>query len=66
MNYHDYNDAKGRDSRLRVEAWRDARGRMLATFREMDFGAVTLYMPKYDVQLRAREAARMNAGGAQS
>ncbi len=62
MNYFDHNDAKGRDSRLRVQNWRAARARMLATFAEYDFGAVTLFMSKYEVQARCRESAYVGTG----
>ena len=57
MNYHDHNDTKGRDVRLRAQAWNATRARMLATLEECEFGAITLYMSKYDIR-RALEAGR--------
>lgn len=61
-DYTDHNDAKGRDTRLRVQAWMSARARMLATFMEHDLGAVTLFMPKYEIQARCREASFYKLG----
>lgn len=57
VTYTEHNDAKGRDARRRVEDWRALRARMLATITEYDFGAVTLYMSKYELQARCRESA---------
>lgn len=57
MSYPDYNDAKGRDARLRREAWNGARARMLATFQEYAFGSITLHMSKHDIR-RALDAGR--------
>ncbi len=54
--YAAYADAKGRSTRQRADAWNAARARMLATIEEYDMGAVTLYMPKYEIRARLAEA----------
>ncbi len=61
MNYAEHNDRKGRDQRLSVEAWRASRARMLEALKEYDFGAITLYMSKYELQARCRESAYVGA-----
>ncbi len=62
MNYTEHNDRKGRDQRLSIEAWRAARARMLEALKEYDFGAITLYMSKYELQARCRESAYVGTG----
>lgn len=57
MSYLDYNDTKGRDLRLVLQAWRESRARMIAAQKESDFGTITLYMSKHDLQARLRESA---------
>lgn len=56
MNYFAHNDAKGQDARVRLANYHAARERMLATFKEYDLGAITLFLPANVAQLRAREA----------
>lgn len=56
MNYLEYNDAKGRDMRLVIQAWRESRARMIAASKEADFGAITLYMSKSELKRRLYEA----------
>jgi hypothetical protein len=51
MNYHDHNDAKGRDSRIRVQINRAERTRAAQPFEG------TLCMSKYELQARCRESA---------
>ena len=55
--YTEYVDKAGRDERLRRDAWNAARARMLAALQEFEFGAITLYMSKRDLQTRLRESA---------
>ncbi len=56
MSYHEHMDAIGAETRRTAAAWNAARARMLATIEEYDLGAVTLYMPKYELRARLREA----------
>jgi hypothetical protein len=51
MNYHDHNDAKGRDSRVRTQINHSERAKAQLPFEG------TLYMSKYDIQARCRESA---------
>ncbi len=56
MSYFDHNDQNGAETRRTAAAWNAARARMLATIEEYDMGAVTLYMPKYEIRARLAEA----------
>jgi len=51
MNYHDYNDRKGRDSRIRVEINQAERTRAAQPFEG------TLCMSKFELKARCRESA---------
>jgi hypothetical protein len=56
VNYFDHCDKRDRDNRLAVQAWNEARRRMLAALEESELGCITLYMSKADIKTRLREA----------
>jgi hypothetical protein len=57
MSYFTHNDAKGRDSRIRVQLNRAERAKAAA----LDF-TITLYMSKYELRSRLSEARVYNSG----
>ena len=57
MNYFTHNDAKGRDSRIRVQLNHAERAKATA----QDF-TITLYMSKYELRSRLSEARVYNLG----
>ncbi len=57
MSYTEHNDAKGRDSRVRVATHNAERARREQLQREADAFSITLYMSKYELQARCRESA---------
>ncbi len=62
MSYPDYNDAKGRDSRVRVAINHAERERAAQLQREADAFSITLFMSKYELQARSAESAYVGTG----
>ncbi len=64
MNYLEFNDAKGRDARLRAQTHNAERARreVLAAEYAAAPWCITLFMSKYEVRSRCAEARVYNLG----